>query len=692
MRATQSSYRTLIQGLTIAAGMGLTFAAIGPGGTVPTILADFDQPGTQLGEAMTDPLIRSNICAGCHGNYDLAVEPYRPWAASMMGQAGRDPIFYAALAVAEQDADFSGHLCLRCHAPMSWIEGSTIPTDASGLSQANGDFDGVSCNFCHRMVDPVYNASENPADDLAILAGMIDAPVNEVHTGQFIVDPEDRRRGPFDLAPGFVLHQWRNSGFHQDSLMCGTCHDVSNPVFTRQPDGTYDKNADGQHPTHDKTDEFPIERTYSEWANSDFALGPIEMGGRFGGNKTAVASCQDCHMPDTSGTACSPGLGGIARTDLPQHHFNGANSWVLEAIRSLYPDVETGLSATTVADSIQRNIDMLQAAADLDLFITGSSLIARVVNQTGHKLPTGYGEGRRMWLHVTFFDAGDVVIGEHGQYDGATATLTTGNTTVFEVEQGLDANMAAATGIPAGPSFHFVLNNEVVSDNRIPPRGFNFGPFEDVQAEPVGVTYEEEHYWSDSSFPIPLGTARVEVELFHQTTTKEYIEFLRDENTTNSAGIDAYNLWTAFGKSAPVLMASDNRLLAPGLCATPVTYGLPKENSLGTFGEISSVGLPSAAIGSFDVTLSNARPNTFAQIFWGPGARNLPFMGGSLLVRIPIQRGQVFGLDAQGDGSVTIPVTGALIGTKRFYQIWYRDNADPFGLGLSNALAVDFCD
>ncbi|MFT5049697.1 MAG: hypothetical protein ACI8QZ_001090 [Chlamydiales bacterium] len=692
MRATQPSLRTVVQGLTIAAGMGLTFAAIGPGGTVPTILADFDQPGTQLGEAMVDPLLRSEQCTSCHANYDLGTEPYRPWAASMMGQAGRDPIFFAALAIAEQDADFAGHLCLRCHAPMSWIEGDTIPTDGSGLSQANGDFDGVSCNFCHRLVDPVYEAGVNPVEDLGILAGLIDAPINEVHTGQFVIDPEDRRRGPFELDASFPYHQWRESSFHQDSLLCGTCHDVSNPVFTRQPDGTYDKNADGPHPTQDKRDEFPVERTYSEWANSDFALAAIEMGGRFGGNKTAVSSCQDCHMPDTSGTACVPGLGGIARDDLPQHHFNGANSWVLQAIRSMFPDVETGLSAVTVADATQRNIDMLQAAADLDLFLDGGTLNARVVNQTGHKLPTGYGEGRRMWLHVTFFDGGDVVLSEHGQYDAPTATLTTGNTSVFEIEQGLDANMSAATGIPAGPSFHFVLNNTIVKDNRIPPRGYNSGPFEDAQAQPVGVTYAEEHYWSDTPYPVPMGAVRVEVELFHQTTTKEYIEFLRDENTTNSRGLEAYNLWTAFGKSAPVLMASLDRQLASGLCATPVTYGLPKQNSTGTFGHISSVGLPSAAAGTFDITLTGARPNTFAQIISGPGSRNLPFAGGSLLIRVPIQRGQVFALDGQGDGSVTVPVDPMLIGTKRFYQIWYRDNPDPFGIGLSNALAVDICD
>lgn len=35
---------------------------------------------------------------------------------------------------------------------------------------------------------------------------------------------------------------------------------------------------------------------------------------------------------------------------------------------------------------------------------------------------------------------------------------------------------------------------------------------------------------------------------------KEYIEFLRNANTTNSAGIEAYNQWVLQGKSAPALL------------------------------------------------------------------------------------------------------------------------------------------
>jgi hypothetical protein len=35
------------------------------------------------------------------------------------------------------------------------------------------------------------------------------------------------------------------------------------------------------------------------------------------------------------------------------------------------------------------------------------------------------------------------------------------------------------------------------------------------------------------------------------------VEFLRDENVTNSAGDDLYDLWVANGRGAPVLMAFD---------------------------------------------------------------------------------------------------------------------------------------
>ncbi|MBT8075072.1 MAG: hypothetical protein KJN61_01265, partial [Gammaproteobacteria bacterium] len=70
------------------------------------------QPGTQPGEI--GGLESPNKCDNCHGGYNSAVEPAHNWRGSMMAHAGRDPIFWATLAVAEQDFDGAGDLCLRC--------------------------------------------------------------------------------------------------------------------------------------------------------------------------------------------------------------------------------------------------------------------------------------------------------------------------------------------------------------------------------------------------------------------------------------------------------------------------------------------------------------------------------------------------------------------------------------------------
>jgi hypothetical protein len=542
--------------------LALALLALPAAAQLGTTSNDFAQPGTQAG-GLNTPIFTVGGCTFCHADYDPDDEPFQRWAGSMMANSMRDPVFHAALTIANQDMAQAGEFCLRCHTPSGFLGGRTSTADTSLLTGT--DFQGVSCHMCHRMVDPIADAA-NPFEDTAILAGLADAP-DDAHNGQYVVDPDDHRRGPFDLGPGFFHHAWLQSPFHQESLMCATCHDVSNPAFDRVGGAipaardTYVLGAlDAQHPTHAKEDEFPIERTYTEWSLSSFAAGPIEMGGRFGGNKTAVSSCQDCHMPDTTGTACAPGLGGTERTDLPQHDFNGANSWVPLAIYSLDQslvlydeDRANGQPLSVFEEAVARNKAMLRAASDLALTKVGNDLVARITNQTGHKLPTGYGEGRRMWINVKFY-GGKNVIQEHGHYDYAGANLTTGDTKVYEILHGLDAAMSAQSGVPVGPSFHFVLNNVIEKDNRIPPRGFTNAAFEAGQAHPVGATYADGQFWDDTAYPIPAGATHALVSVFHQTTAKEYVEFLRDENVTDSKGDIVHDEWMAAGMSRPVLM------------------------------------------------------------------------------------------------------------------------------------------
>src|SRR5262245_33122081 len=292
--------RRALSALAAASLVSAVAAAVVARGLSPT-LEDFFIPGTQPNQ-LADPIKSAVECAYCHGYFEPATEPFQTWHTSMMSQAARDPLFHACLAIAEQDAPFSGDLCIRCHSPGGWLEGHSSPTDGSSLQ--GKDFEGVTCHVCHRLVDPVYDPQANPPDDADILATVNTLPTS-IHSGSMVVDPLDRRRGPFELSKDFPWHEWRQSPFHQEALLCSTCHDVSNPAFVRvggpTPKATdsYAPSADGhRHPTLDKHDMFPLERTYSEWSRSAFALAPIDMGGRFGGNKSAVSTCQDCHMPD----------------------------------------------------------------------------------------------------------------------------------------------------------------------------------------------------------------------------------------------------------------------------------------------------------------------------------------------------------------------------------------------------------
>jgi hypothetical protein len=53
----------------------------------------------------------------------------------------------------------------------------------------------------------------------------------------------------------------------------------------------------------------------------------------------------------------------------------------------------------------------------------------------------------------------------------------------------------------------------------------------------------------------------VVVNLYYQTSTRDYMEFLRDANVTNQAGMVVWNEYVRFGKSAPHLMVQSTMSL-----------------------------------------------------------------------------------------------------------------------------------
>lgn len=534
------------------------FAVVSPeGGKVPTTLRDFDMPGSQPFEGGPEPAPPS-ACAQCHGNYNAAVEPYRNWQGSMMAMASHDPLFEANLAIANQDAPDSGDLCLRCHISGGWLQGRSVPTDGSAMLPQ--DKVGVSCDLCHRMTDPVYTAG-NPIRDLEVLAGLSD-PGTQYGNGMYVLDPSAIQRGPYEDV--VTPHQFVASPFHRKSEFCGTCHDVSNPAFTKDANGVYQPNpfntTGGDISAHSAG---PVERTYSEWKHSAYNTTP---GGihqpQFAGNKAdgMVSSCQDCHMRDVSGKGASTPDAPV-REDLPLHDMTGGSTWLPPLIATMYPDQ---FDAAAAQAGVTRATELLQKAADLGVSVQSGKLAVRVTNQTGHKLPTGYPEGRRIWVNVKFFDAAGALVGESAAYDADTGELEEdAQAKIYEVHPGIDENISSVVGLPAGPSLHFVLNNKIYTDNRIPPRGFTNAAFAEFGGAPAGYSYADGQHWDDTAYTIPAGARRAEVRLFYQSTSKKFIEFLRDENRTNSKGQEMHDLWHNHGKCPPTLMAQAEQVVTP---------------------------------------------------------------------------------------------------------------------------------
>ncbi|MBT8288474.1 MAG: T9SS type A sorting domain-containing protein, partial [Bacteroidia bacterium] len=454
------------------------------------------------------------------------------------------------------DAVGSGDLCIRCHSPVGWLEGRSTPTDGSAL--VGDDFEGVQCHFCHKLVDP---QSTEPID-LAYMSNLTNVPTQSGN-GSFVVDSEDIRRGPYDNVQ--ANHDTHYSPFHSESKLCATCHDTSNPVFTLAPDGTYQPNSLGAaSPTFETYEMFPVERTFSEWKMSAYNTPAGIPSTVFGGNKANVSSCQDCHMKDVTGKGCDKNFAPI-RNDLPLHDMTGGNTFIPLLIKQQFG---TEVDGDAIDAGIIRARGMLTNAATMTVNAMqeqdGYEVYVEIINETGHKLPSGYPEGRRMWINLRAYDIDDNLIYESGAYNAVTADLNTDGAKIYEAKLGMSEAVAAAAnanGNPiysAGESFHFALNNVRIKDNRIPPRGFTNANFEAVQAEPVGYSYPDGAYSDVTEYSVPTETERINVRLLYQTVSKEYIEFLRDANTTDDKGQVMYDLWAANGKSTPEVMNEED--------------------------------------------------------------------------------------------------------------------------------------
>ena len=463
-----------------------------------------------------------NRCRNCHDR-DSTFEPtlYMPfdgWVSSMMGNSERDPLFRAAVTVANQDQKDIGQWCLRCHSPQAYLSGRTLPADAGAFAPI--DFEGVTCDICHRSIVPATEPG---------------APY--VGNAQVYLDTTVKKYGPY---PDFLNsgHEGALSPFTGSSELCGQCHSVHNPIGAWR---TLDGGTLGAR--------FPLDTTYEEWKQSAFAGLPLDAG---------FMSCADCHLPRFRG----PDGGSLYKTaklgdfhaNPRQHALAGGNVWGLDAVQVANPAIAAEFSEQF---AVTKNFALanLHSAATLSLTVPSGGIVGssvpvtvRVTNRTGHKLPTGYAEGRRVVVQVAVDS--EIIT---GAFD-AGALLSDNQLRVYEVLHG-----RAGVGIEE----HLALHDAIVKDSRIPPTALSAT----AETRPVGVTWFDLgdgglRDYDETTFIVPLKSTladrakvKVTARLFFQSTTPEYIGFLVAENHTDNAGSQLQQIYNATGKGAPVEMA-----------------------------------------------------------------------------------------------------------------------------------------
>jgi hypothetical protein len=639
-----------------------------------TVPIEVQMPGTQPGELGGHMQPVTN-CQGCHQANSPAVNIVQDWRGSMMAHAGRDPLLWATMAISEQDFDGSGDLCLRCHTMGGWLAGHSTPTDGSALTEAEAA-DGVGCDLCHKMTN-TDNSEHLGVMSSPFVANDGGNPTEGYYgSAELSLSANADKLGPYDALP-VAGHAWKQSKFHRSVDFCGSCHDVSNPVVgdlapnngAQQPlaHGTFDGELDTAGNPRNLEDKAAfnnppysfgtVERTYSEYKAgllsqtlvADYLSLPADLqdgiiriardkaqlagtGGNYADSTPRYFSCQTCHMTATTALGCVFGATPL-REDQPMHDLTGGNYWMPQVIQYmnsagtlLQGGSLTGAEIDGISAGILRAQSNLENAASLS--VDGNTL--KVLNLTGHKLISGYPEGRRMWLNIVWKNRGGHVVREDGAYGKLNVAFDVNgdgnvdsndiveslrdpqdrNTRVYEAHGAVTKDWAMTLGallpgstplsfdrITGKPdctlsefmstngcgaadyheTFHFVLNNKVVKDNRIPPYGMSYDealkrsilpvPKDQYGNPGAGGVY---NYWDEFELDPPPGAFTAEISLMYQPTSWEYIEFLYLANNGSvgflaNEGANMLDAWLNTGMARPYVMATTAWKVARGL-------------------------------------------------------------------------------------------------------------------------------
>lgn len=516
-----------------------------PSDVAKLILETYDH--VHSGAGGPEQFLTSDQCIGCHGASDenmsitytekgkkpINLSPYTEWRSSMMGLAGRDPIFHAQVeaerAQFPDKSEFLDNKCFSCHGVMGQRQlqidsGKSFSHEMiyASLNSPHGKYgalarDGVSCMSCHQM----------SARDLG---------KPSTFTAQFHVDTPGTINGPYTDVLTVPMHNAlgitpRYAPQITSSALCGSCHTVITPTF--------DKNGI-------QIGEFHEQTTYMEWLNSNFQdeNPPVDS--------AAVRSCQNCHMPNmydgrqlkfkvaniedetypfTDNRLPDKDIALTVRDNYSRHTLVGVNVFANQMFQQ-FPDVLgilTGdyMYAQGVAGLVTTENSMLQLArnetATLEVAsvrTTSSHLEVevKVTNLAGHSFPSGVEfrraflglvindeQGRALWASGLTNADGEILDGLTGkvlatEYFGIdpnsgknyqphydrNAPVTKGNQVQIYEELVADSDGKLTNS--------FVRLHEHVKDNRLLPRGWKpDGPYAEFTS-PFGGAAKDPGY------------------------------------------------------------------------------------------------------------------------------------------------------------------------------------------------------
>lgn len=384
------------------------------------------------------------------------VEIYKQWRSSMMSQAWDEPVYRALLKMASEATDGKvDKFCTGCHSPIGLTTGQiTSQLNRSSIEDSARNH-------------PMPGVDCETCHNISARTGL--------DNGAYVMSPrvngKSTKFGPRKDAVS-PYHDTVYSALHTRSDFCATCHNVTHPFSS-----------------------VAVERTYDEWLESPYSLND--------------ETCQDCHMPGFAGKAASMGPD---RERVASHWFSGANATVLGYLGE--------------HEAAQRARDMLASAAQIHFqpmpatILPGqyTSVAVKVANVgAGHKLPTGFPEGREIWIDFQVLDATGREIYRLGSVkDGKTEEGTRN----FKVHLGdkhgneLDIEVWNAT--------------QILSDNRILPKGYIVRDFSFlVPPDAVGpLTLSAKlNYWPFSQKLVDylLGKDQLQVEITQMASVTQRV-------------------------------------------------------------------------------------------------------------------------------------------------------------------------